>query len=102
MNDNRHVGAICGPTSGLRCRCCGEPIGVYEPLIAIERERVRGTSRAAEPALATTPGEYRHLGCHERQGKPAPEAQGDAREHACRVIGHGRRTVLSDDRDLSR
>jgi hypothetical protein len=50
---------------GSECRCCGEPIGVYEPLVAIERGRARMTSRAAEPAISATPGEYRHLACHE-------------------------------------
>lgn len=35
-----------------RCDLCGEPLGVYEPLVEIDGERVRRTSRAAAPELS--------------------------------------------------
>lgn len=72
MGENGHIHAKLAPEPRLRCSCCGQVIGVYEPLIAIERGRVRRSSRAAEPELATTPGEYRHLACHERRAQPRP------------------------------
>jgi hypothetical protein len=34
-----------------RCDLCGEPLGVYEPLVEVDGERVRRTSRAASPEL---------------------------------------------------
>jgi hypothetical protein len=74
MSDKSHADATRGRNPGLACRCCGEPIGVYEPLIAIERGRPRRTSRAAEPTLVRTPGEYRHADCHKRYTEPSPRA----------------------------
>ena len=53
---------------------------MYERLIAIERGRARRPSRAAEPALTTTPGEYRHLDCHERHTQPRPRVPLQSRE----------------------
>ena len=47
-----------------RCRRCGEPIGVYEPLVVVVDGAARLTSRAAEPAVSTAPGEHYHFECH--------------------------------------
>jgi hypothetical protein len=33
------------------CEVCGEPLGVYEPLVEVRGERIRRTSRAAAPDL---------------------------------------------------
>jgi hypothetical protein len=72
MNDNGHIADRRAPRPGPCCDVCGEPIGVYEPLIAIERGRARRTSRASEPGIGTAAGEYRHRECHdERRGAPA-------------------------------
>jgi hypothetical protein len=92
MNDNNgHIADRRVPRPGPRCDVCGEPIGVYEPLIAIERGRARRTSRASEPGIGRAAGEYRHRECHdERRGAPAsrdlpapavtpPDGQGSAR-----------------------
>jgi hypothetical protein len=57
-----------GPQAGPVCRLCGKPIGVYEPLVVIEQGRTRTTSRAAEPALSSAPGEYRHVVCNDGAG----------------------------------
>jgi hypothetical protein len=35
-----------------RCEICGEPVGVYEPLVKVDGERVCRTSRAAAPDLS--------------------------------------------------
>jgi hypothetical protein len=50
----------------LSCRRCGEPIGVYEPLIALLDGRPRETSRAAEPIPAHVGGECYHRACFEQ------------------------------------
>jgi hypothetical protein len=80
MNGTLDIHATSGRTPRPECVLCGEPIGVYEPLVTIERGRARTTSRAAEPALSTTAGEYRHLACHERHAQPRPRAAKEARE----------------------
>ena len=49
----------------IRCRHCGEVIGVYEPLIAVERGSARESSLAREPALAYEPVARYHRDCHE-------------------------------------
>jgi hypothetical protein len=62
--------------SNPRCRHCGEPIGVYEPLVVVTDGIARTSSRAGEPAISTRPGEYYHLACHARhQERPPPEAE---------------------------
>jgi hypothetical protein len=74
MNDGAHIHATGAPDLRLRLRCslCGEAIGVYEPLIAIERGRARQSSCAAEPEIGSAAGEFRHRECHERRSAPAP------------------------------
>jgi len=50
----------------LRCRHCGEVIGVYEPLIVSTGGRARETSRAAEDHdEARLRGDCYHRGCFE-------------------------------------
>ncbi len=83
MNDNRHIQAAEAANGRLACGVCGEPIGVYEPLIAIERGRARRSALAAEPQIATTSGECRHLECHERHSRAA------ARETRDPMRAHG-------------
>ncbi len=68
MNDPAGGNGRPAPRWGPVCLLCGEPIGVYEPLVVIERGRARTSSRAAEPALSSAPGEYRHLACHDGLG----------------------------------
>jgi hypothetical protein len=72
MNDSAHIHATGAPELRLRCSLCGEAIGVYEPLIAIERGRARQSSCAAEPEIGRAAGEFRHRECHERRSAPAP------------------------------
>ncbi len=48
----------------LRCRSCGEVIGVYEPLIVIEEDEPRETSRAREPHSGADGSECFHGSCY--------------------------------------
>ncbi|MGN6373145.1 MAG: hypothetical protein ACTHM1_09160 [Solirubrobacteraceae bacterium] len=52
-----------------RCAHCGEPIGAYEPMVTVEGDRVRRTSRTVE----------------QRTGGVAVERY----HHACYVLAHG-------------
>jgi hypothetical protein len=49
-----------------RCTLCDDVIGVYEPLVHIDRELARRTSRAAEPGVTSSAGKSFHLDCYER------------------------------------
>lgn len=40
-------------------------IGVYEPLVLVEDDAIRVTSRAAEPSVALNDGIRYHAACHE-------------------------------------
>jgi hypothetical protein len=55
----------------LRCDRCGDLIGVYEPLVALEDGTARGTSLAAE-GHAGGAATYRHRACHLRDGGVTP------------------------------
>lgn len=48
-----------------RCARCGDVMGVYEPLIHVADERVRRTSRAAEPDVCRADGVCYHASCYE-------------------------------------
>lgn len=48
----------------LRCQCCHEVIGVYEPVIVVVGSQVRETSRAADPELDPDSGEHYHRTCY--------------------------------------
>lgn len=50
----------------LRCEHCGEPIGVYEPLIALVDGTAHETSRAAFARCDGLPTVCYHLACFER------------------------------------
>jgi hypothetical protein len=50
----------------LRCRHCGEVIGVYEPLVMLVDGRARETSRALEPATDGRVGDCYHRACYQR------------------------------------
>jgi len=48
-----------------RCRHCGDVIGVYEPLVLVDEDGIsRVGSCAAEPGLASEPGERYHHPCY--------------------------------------
>ena len=48
-----------------RCRHCGDVIGVYEPLVLVDEDGIsRVGSCAAEPGLASEPGERYHHHCY--------------------------------------
>jgi hypothetical protein len=49
----------------LRCRDCGERIGLYEPLVALVEGQAQETSRTADPRIAETHACY-HRSCFER------------------------------------
>jgi hypothetical protein len=51
-------------SESLRCKHCGEVIGVYEPLVRLLDGRVYETSRAFEPFHQG--GEHYHRACFER------------------------------------
>jgi hypothetical protein len=59
----------------LRCRRCGDVIGVYEPMILLEDGKARETSRAAEPDVDGR-GDRFHGYCYEQlvQAHGADEA----------------------------
>lgn len=59
------------PFDPFRCRHCGEPIGVYEPLALAGEEGVRITSRAAEPDLGGRGAIYFHRDCVESEAAGA-------------------------------
>ena len=59
----------------LRCRHCGEVIGVYEPLIRVSAETVIESSRAGDPELADHGGEHYHRACYERSREPQRSAR---------------------------
>ncbi len=56
-------------TARLRCDRCGEVIGVYEPVTVVDGGAHRGTSVAAEPALASLPGARYHEACFTAGGE---------------------------------
>jgi len=47
-----------------KCDHCGEPIGVYEPMIAMIGEEARETSRAAEPSTVSASTARYHRSCY--------------------------------------
>ncbi len=53
----------------LRCRRCGEVIGVYEPLIRVEEGRALESSRAVQPELSDADAEHYHRACFERSSE---------------------------------
>ncbi|MBV9166262.1 MAG: hypothetical protein JO342_08915 [Solirubrobacterales bacterium] len=48
-----------------RCARCSDVIGVYEPLVQVDGDMARRTSRAAEPTIAAKAGPFYHLDCYE-------------------------------------
>jgi hypothetical protein len=46
------------------CQCCGEVIGVYEPMVVLAEGRARTTSRAAEPDVAVAAEQRYHDACY--------------------------------------
>jgi hypothetical protein len=62
---------VTGIDEKLRCACCGDVIGAYEPLVALLDGRARSTSKAAE-ADSLPPGECYHRACYtSRFGEPS-------------------------------
>ncbi len=54
----------------LLCELCGERIGVYEPIVAIEDDVPRETALAREPELLRTRPKVMHALCAHRR-RPA-------------------------------
>jgi hypothetical protein len=48
----------------MRCRRCGDVIGIYEPFVLVCDGRERTTSVASEPHIGDQPGEHFHSACH--------------------------------------
>lgn len=66
----------------LRCRRCGDVIGVYEPLIRVTEGRLLESSRAVAPELSDDDAEHYHRACFERLGTvldPLGEPDGPGR-----------------------
>jgi hypothetical protein len=63
-------------TEPLHCAHCGDVIGVYEPLIALARDRARETSVAAEAVPADSNADYYHRVCYDayRHSQPFDES----------------------------
>lgn len=56
------------PESVVRCALCGEPLGVYEPLVEVNGSEIARTSRAARPDLpAAAAGSSFHAACFAQQ-----------------------------------
>jgi hypothetical protein len=53
-------------SEALRCRHCGEVIGVYEPTVRFVDGQAHETSRALEPDMAERASDYYHRACYER------------------------------------
>ncbi len=49
----------------LRCRLCGDVIGVYESLVVLLGGHPLRTSLAAEPSLASAVGDAYHGSCYD-------------------------------------
>jgi hypothetical protein len=58
----------------LRCRRCGEVIGVYEPLIRVTEGHTVETSRAVDPQVSGRDAEPYHRACFELLGETQPSA----------------------------
>jgi hypothetical protein len=58
-----------GMSERLRCRHCGEVIGVYEPLVRVGEDRAAESSRALDPLLSDLDVELYHRACFERLGE---------------------------------
>jgi hypothetical protein len=52
------------PAHPVRCRVCGEVIGMYEPLIALLRGQPLETSRAAREGVGAYGEECFHRACY--------------------------------------
>jgi len=56
----------------LRCRRCGDVIGVYEPLVMLVEGRIYETSRAHDPSAAESLGDHYHRSCYEVMNDEEP------------------------------
>jgi hypothetical protein len=63
----------------LRCQCCGEVIGVYEPLVRLLDGCAHESSRALEPGGSKRDGEHYHRACYERLDGDEPFVACDCR-----------------------
>jgi hypothetical protein len=50
----------------IRCRHCGDVIGVYEPLVTVEGGISRESSLAREPSIARARAPHYHRYCHQQ------------------------------------
>jgi hypothetical protein len=48
-----------------RCEWCGDVIGVYDPLVHVDGQTARRTSRAVEPDVADLGGRIYHDACYQ-------------------------------------
>jgi hypothetical protein len=48
----------------MKCRRCGDVIGIYEPVVLLTDGQARTTSAAAEPQVGDEPGEHFHRACY--------------------------------------
>ena len=62
-------------TEPLRCACCGDVIGVYEPLIALAGGRARETSLAAEAVPAEGRADCYHRACYDAHRHTRPPGE---------------------------
>ncbi|MGO9489019.1 MAG: hypothetical protein ACLQBB_08360 [Solirubrobacteraceae bacterium] len=54
-----------------RCRVCGDPIGMYEPLVVLAEGETRETSRLEEPG-GRPAGDLYHRSCFLEAGAQGP------------------------------
>jgi hypothetical protein len=57
------VRVVPNPRPPVRCRQCGDVIGIYEPLVLLTATGGRETSLAAEPELSDAPSPVYHRAC---------------------------------------
>jgi hypothetical protein len=57
----------------VTCAFCGDRIGVYEPVVAVQPASTRRTSLAHEPELQESDATLFHLGCADLIGMSVDE-----------------------------
>ncbi len=59
----------------IRCRHCGDVVGVYEPLVALIGGSAHETSLAVDATLAEREADFYHRACYEihRHTRPSGE-----------------------------
>jgi phage major head subunit gpT-like protein len=68
--DGERTSGRADAVDGVRCEYCHERIGVYEPMIELNGNLARQTSRAADPLLDAGAGRAFHAACYDARITP--------------------------------